>query len=410
VAVSNVAPTTPTDNNVASNEVLENSSAGTLVGITAKSSDPGFLDTVTFSLTDDAGGRFAINSSSGVVTVANGALLDYEAATSHTITVEASDGQGGKSTQAFTINLLNQTATISGTVFVDADGDGTFDGGTETAIDAVMIELYNSAGGLLDTDLTSLGGVYAFTVNDEKGTYRIREIQPTGMTEGSALLGSAGGAVLSSNEMRLTLNGNSASDYDFTEAGLAVQAGDTASIGFWQNKNGQSLIKQGGPALVTWLNANFGNIFGNMFSNGSGGDNAIEVARFYKNEFFNQKLKGTPKVDAQFMATALATFFTSSNLSGGNAAACYCFSVTPNGLGTKVVNVGSSGAAFGVANNTNMTIMSLLLATNQLTGARTNSYSNVYDTNGNGVLDDNEKALRVLANTVYSAINEAGHI
>ncbi len=410
VNVTNAAPTAPVDNNGVLNEVLENAPAGTLVGITAVSSDPGVHDTVTFSLTDDAGGRFSINSSTGVVTVSNGSLLDYETATCHSITVEASDGQGGKSTQTFTINLLNVTATISGTVFVDADGDGLFDGGTETAIDAVMIELYNNAGGLLDTDLTSLGGVYAFTVNDEYATYRLREIQPTGVNNGAAILGSAGGDVLSSNEMRLTLTGSNASDYDFTESGQAVRAGDTASIGFWQNKNGQALIKQGGAALVTWLNANFGNIFGNTFSNGSGGDNAIEVASFYKNEFFNQKLKGTPKVDAQFMATALATFFTSSRLSGGNVAASYGFNVTQTGLGTKVVNIGSSGAAFGVSNNTNMTIMSLLLATNNLTGARANGYSNVYDTNGDGVLDANEKALRVLANTIYSAINEGGHI
>ena len=54
--------------------------------------------------------------------------------------------------------------------------------------------------------------------------------------------------------------------------------------------------------------------------------------------------------------------------------------------------------------------MSLLLATNNLTGAHANGYSNVYDTNGDGVLDDNKKALRVLANMIYSAINEGGHI
>ena len=408
VNVTNATPLTPVDTDTAPNEILENSASGT-VGITAFATDPGSSDTVTYSLSDDAGGRFTIDPTTGVVTVANGALLDYEAATSHTITVEASDGQGGSSTQSFTINLLNQTATISGTVFVDADGDGLFDGGTETAIDAVMVELYGASGGLLDTDLTELGGVYAFIVDDEYGTYRVREIQPTGVSNGAAILGSAGGDVISSNEMRLTLNGSNASEYDFTEAGQAVQAGDTASIGFWQNKNGQALIKQGGSALVAWLNTNFANIFGNTFSNGSGGDNAIEVANFYKNEFFKQKLKGTPKVDAQFMATALATFFTSSNLSGGTVAACYGFHVTQTGAGTKVVNVHCSGAAFGVTNNTNMTIMSLLLATNDRTGARANSYSNVYDMNGDGVLDNTEKALRVLANTIYSDINEAGH-
>ena len=93
-----------------------------------------------------------------------------------------------------------------------------------------------------------------------------------------------------------------------------------------------------------------------------------EVASFYKSEFFKKKLKGTPKVDAQFMATALATFFTSSNLSGGNVAASYGFNVTETGIGTKVVNVGSSGAAFGCGQRHEHDHHALLLATNNLTG------------------------------------------
>ena len=151
---------------------------------------------------------------------------------------------------------------------------------------------------------------------------------------------------------------------------------------------------------MNWLNANFGNVFGNTFTDGLGGDTAAEVASFYKNQFFSQKLKATPKVDAQFMATAFATFFTSSNLSGRSVAASYGFNVTQTGIGTKVVNIGSNGAAFGVANNSNMTIMAILLATNELTENNGSGYRNIYDTNGDGVLDDREKALRVLANNV----------
>lgn len=414
VTVANLPPTPSNDNNTpAANEVLENAANGTLAGITAVSTDPGVLDTITYSLTNSAGGRFAIHPSTGVVTVANGALLDYEADTSHVITVKASDGQGGESLQSFTINLLNVTARISGTVFVDVDNDGLFDGGTETGIDGVTVQLLNSTGAtVLATDVTAMGGAYAFTVNDEFGTYRIREIQPTGVTNGAAILGSAAiDSVISANEMQLTLAGENASDYDFTELGSSVHAGDTATIGFWQNKNGQALINQGGAALVNWLNANFGNIFGDTFRNGSGGDNAAEVASFYKNEFFTKKIQGTSKVDAQFMATAFAVFFTSSSLSGGNVAASYGFNVTATGIGTRVVNVGSSGAAFSVANNTNMTIMALLLATNNLTGPSNNgSYRNVYDVDGNGVLDAAELALRSLANTIYTNINEEGDI
>jgi hypothetical protein len=391
--------------------VAEGAATGTVVGLTASATDPNG-PAITYSLTNDAGGRFAINATTGVVTVANGALLDFETATSHTITVQASDGAGGTATQSFTINLTNVTAVISGTVFVDVNGNGLFDGGTETGINGVTVQLLNSTGGFLTSDVTEMGGVYAFTVNDELGTYRIREIQPTGVTNGAAILGSAAvDSVLSANEMQLTLAGVNVSDYDFTEVGSAVQAGDTASIGFWQNKNGQALIAQGGTALVTWLNSNFGNIFGTTFSDGLGGDNAAEVARFYKNEFFTKKLQGTSKVDAQFMATALAAFFTSNNLSGGTVATAYGFNVTATGISTRVVNVGSSGAAFGVANTTNMSIMSLLLATNNLTGPSVSGlYRNVYDLNGDGILDANELALRAMANAIYTAINEGGHI
>jgi hypothetical protein len=37
------------------------------------------------------------------------------------------------------------------------------------------------------------------------------------------------------------------------------------------------------------------------------------------------------------------------------------------------------------------------------------NYRNVYDRDGDGVLSDSEKALRSLANTIYTAINEGGH-
>ncbi|MEO2045773.1 MAG: hypothetical protein ABGX16_04295 [Pirellulales bacterium] len=258
-----------------------------------------------------------------------------------------------------------------------------------------------------------MGGVYGFEVDDEFATYVIRETQPIGVDDGAAILGDAGGNILSANEMELTLAGIAASDYDFTEVGQAVKSGDTATIGFWQNKNGQALIKQGGPGLATWLSDNFGNVFGSTFTDGMG-DDADEVASFYKKEFFKKKLKGTSKVDAQFMATAFAAYFTSSNLSGGTVAASYGFHITTEtGIGTKVVSVGSSGLAFGVADNTDMTIMALLLATDSFTGVDNgtnngitdtddNSYSNVYDANGDGVLDDAEKAMRALANVVYT--------
>ena len=79
-------------------------------------------------LSDDAGGRFAINATTGAVTVANGALLDFETAASHTITMVAHDANGGTSgTQSFTINLIDlDGSVIDGTVSGDVI-DGSHD-------------------------------------------------------------------------------------------------------------------------------------------------------------------------------------------------------------------------------------------------------------------------------------------
>lgn len=82
--------------------VAENAANGTAVG-TVSATD---ATVVTFSLTDNAGGRFNI-ASNGNVTVANGTLLDYEAATSHDITVRATDAAGNVSDTVLTVAITN---------------------------------------------------------------------------------------------------------------------------------------------------------------------------------------------------------------------------------------------------------------------------------------------------------------
>src|SRR4029450_10120171 len=92
------------DGNAAANSVAENAANGTVVGVTALANDADATGNgVTYSLTDNAGGRFAINATTGVVTVADGSLLDRESATSHQVTLLATSADGSTSTQSFTI-------------------------------------------------------------------------------------------------------------------------------------------------------------------------------------------------------------------------------------------------------------------------------------------------------------------
>jgi hypothetical protein len=90
----------------ASDSVNENAAIGTSVGIRANAYDlDGTTNTVTYSLDDDAGGRFAIDAVSGVVTTA--AMLDFEAQSSWGITVQALSEDGSTATSNFTVAVLN---------------------------------------------------------------------------------------------------------------------------------------------------------------------------------------------------------------------------------------------------------------------------------------------------------------
>ncbi len=56
--------------------INENAANGTVVG-RARGYDPDAGATFGYTLTNNAGGRFAINNTTGEITVANGSLLDF---------------------------------------------------------------------------------------------------------------------------------------------------------------------------------------------------------------------------------------------------------------------------------------------------------------------------------------------
>ena len=117
VTVINVGEpvTAITDTNAGADQVVAGASNGIAVSITARASDPDAGDSIAYSLDDDAGGRFAIDTGSGVVTVANGTLLDRAVALSHNIIVRATSTDASIATRVFSIGVLasNDTAPTS---------------------------------------------------------------------------------------------------------------------------------------------------------------------------------------------------------------------------------------------------------------------------------------------------------
>nr|WP_321455483.1 DUF4347 domain-containing protein [uncultured Cohaesibacter sp.] len=115
----------------------ENSINGTVVG-TVYGTDSDSGESLSYSLADDVGGRFAINSSTGEITVADSSLLDYETATSHDLTVRVTDGTSGTRDEILTVNLNNQDFEPQQVVpvgqSVTENGSLTFSSGNGNAI------------------------------------------------------------------------------------------------------------------------------------------------------------------------------------------------------------------------------------------------------------------------------------
>ena len=96
----------------AGDEVAENSTVGATVGIAARAANA-----TTYTLIDGAGGLFAIDAQSGTVTVAM-ALLDHEAFSTHSITVQA-DNDTSSQTRSFVIRVADVPESIRRVYDVD---------------------------------------------------------------------------------------------------------------------------------------------------------------------------------------------------------------------------------------------------------------------------------------------------
>lgn len=106
--VDNVAPTDIALSNVS---IVEKAVAGTEVG-TLSAIDPNLDDSFTFTLTNDAEGRFEIVA--GKLVVKDGSKLDYLTASSHQIDVEVTDADGNTFEKTLTINVTDAFDFLTG--------------------------------------------------------------------------------------------------------------------------------------------------------------------------------------------------------------------------------------------------------------------------------------------------------
>ncbi|MFN9913561.1 MAG: beta strand repeat-containing protein, partial [Pirellulaceae bacterium] len=247
------------DSNAAANSLPENSANGTVVGITSSASDADATNnTITYSLDDSAGGRFTINSSTGVVTVANSSLLNFEAAPSHTITVRATSSDTSFSTANFTIALtdVNEAPTCVVDIVTAVEAGGVSNGTTgtnptgnvltnDTDIDAgdtktvigVAVGSVGSASGNVNTSITgtygsitiAANGSYTYTVDNSDTTVQALRTSANSLTDVFTYTMQDNGGFTSTTQITVSIQGTNDNPVAVVDAGTATEASGYAN-------------------------------------------------------------------------------------------------------------------------------------------------------------------------------------
>jgi hypothetical protein len=307
----------------------------------------------------------------------------------------ASADNGGKR------SVRTSPGSLTGSAYLDANNNGVFDA-NERPIAGATVAL---TGSMTQTVVTDSYGVYTFD-NLPAGTFTITETQPGDYADGSDALGNKGGTKSNDKFSGITLAaGAMGAGYNFGElqsVGSTFAGNQTQSTVWWNGSSGQALIKalnggQNVKNLGNWLATNFKNLFGSDAggSNDLTGKTNAQVATYYQSLYSNN----SKKAEVGVLALALAVYVTKSNLAG-NTGTSYGFAVSTGGLGSATANVGASGAAFGLNNNTVMTISELLSRTN----ARARK-GLIWDADNKGSSSAAEIILRDQAGLLFNSIN-----
>ena len=173
----------------------------------------------------------------------------------------------------------------------------------------------------------------------------------------------------------------------------AVVCGDFATAGYWSTTTGQNLLKTStaAPARPAWPNG------WPPLSRTCMGPAPAVIPWSTPTAPTSPTARWRPPTakftggDQQVLSAALSVYATSIDLAGTNVQAIDShFNTSLAGSGMDTYNVGANGAAFGLANNTTLTVMQLLVDLNANTTAGA--------------------AVSFGANAVFSGINTIGNV
>jgi gliding motility-associated-like protein len=160
------------DNDPAANTISENAKLDDLVHITALATDADD-DNITYFLLDDAGGRFKVNETTGIVTVSNAAFIDFETDEFHNIRIEARSTDGSVIADDFRIDVTDVDGTGGDTDHAISnliDNEERENIISENAINDAPVYITAHATDLDDDAITY------HLIDDDNGRFKIEEL------------------------------------------------------------------------------------------------------------------------------------------------------------------------------------------------------------------------------------------
>ena len=209
----------PTDVTLNKNTVKENSKTGTLIGKLTTVDDS---DAHTYTLVENPGGRFVIEGNE--LKVADGSKLDFEATTSHTITVRTADN--GEPAQSFEKELVITVTDIE---------DNTVKSTTNHRLGATKENL-NLAG--KDT-INGIGNNLDNRISGNNAKNRVR-----GKDGNDVLIGRGGNDILIGDKGRDRLAGNRGNDLLNGGPGIDTMNGGPGNDTYIANHT-KDVVKEG---------------------------------------------------------------------------------------------------------------------------------------------------------------------
>jgi RHS repeat-associated protein len=179
--ILNVVNSAPTYIFFSNNTIPENSANDTPIAILS-SQDNNSNDTHAYTLVNDAGGRFTIDGNQLVV--ANTSLLDYEAATQHTIRVKTTDSSGLSYEQNTIIYISNVNDSFAGTLSFTSSAFSINENGN--AVAAVTVQRTGGSEGTVSANITLTNGTAIYP--NDYGTTFVNVVFANGETSKTVII------------------------------------------------------------------------------------------------------------------------------------------------------------------------------------------------------------------------------